>query len=178
MKKLFLSAILLGAFAFGYSQSAYYNDYRSSVTGTNWEAVASSLLLNSSQKQKLLNLNNQYPNYDSWNREYGNNPERWSTDRYSSIQRIMGNEKYVKYKNKYYKGQNPVALYNRNKNNDARYKHLTKKAKNKKQSYKSMDYKKSKKRGDGSHVWVKGNASTSAKAKGNGNGKGNGKGRK
>ena len=156
MKKLFLSAILMGAFTFGYSQSVYYNDYRNSVTSTNWETVAANLLLSPTQKQQLFSLNNQYPTYDSWNREYANQPERWSTDRYSSMQRIMGNEKYLKYKNKYHKGQNPVALYNRNKNNDARYKHLTKKAKSKKNSYKAMDYKKSKKRGDGSHVWVKG----------------------
>ncbi|MCB4234422.1 hypothetical protein LDL59_03030 [Kaistella anthropi] len=29
----------------------------------------------------------------------------------------MGTEKYTQFKNKYYKGQNPVAVYNRNKNN-------------------------------------------------------------
>lgn len=156
MKKLFLSAILMGAFTFGYSQSGYYNDYRSSVTGMNWETVAANLLLSSTQKQQLFSLNNQYPTYDSWNREYGNQPERWSADRYSSIQRILGNDKYAKFKNKYYKGQNPVAVYNRNKNNDARTKHLTQKSKQRKNSYKAMDYEKSKKRGDGSHVWVKG----------------------
>ena len=60
------------------------------------------------------------------------------------------------FKNKYYKGQNPIAVYNRNKNNDARTKHLTKKVKKKNNSYKMTDYEKSKKRGDGSYLWVKG----------------------
>jgi hypothetical protein len=41
----------------------------------------------------------------------------------------LGRDKYAKFKNKYYKGQNPVAVYNRNKNNDKRYKHMDKKAK-------------------------------------------------
>lgn len=163
MKKFIISAFLLGAFTFGYSQSQYYNDYRSSVTGMNWETIASNLLLSSTQKQQLFNLNNQYPTYDSWNREYGNQPERWSTDRYASIQRIMGNDKYVKFKNKYYKGQNPVAVFNRNKNNDSRTKHLTKKATQRKNSTKMMDYNKSKKRGDGSHLWVKGKSNGKGK---------------
>ncbi len=156
MKKLFLSAILLGAFTFGYSQSAYYNDYRSSVTGMDWQTIATNLLLSSTQKQQLFNLNNQYPTYDSWNNQYGSRPEQWSTDRYTAMQRIMGNEKYTKFKNKYYKGQNPVAVYNRNKNKDARTKHLTKKYTQRKNSTKMMDYNKSKKRGDGSHLYIKG----------------------
>lgn len=138
MKKLFLTALLLGAFTFGYSQSTYYNDYRSSVTSMNWETVAANLLLSPTQKQQLFALNNQYPTYDSWNRNYKDQPERWSTDRYSSIQRIMGNEKYLKFKNKYYKGQNPVALYNKNKNNDKRYNHVKSKAKNSSRSYKGQ----------------------------------------
>ncbi|WP_294308105.1 hypothetical protein [uncultured Chryseobacterium sp.] len=35
----------------------------------------------------------------------------------------------MKFKNTYYKGQNLVAVYNRNKNNDKRYKHMDKKMK-------------------------------------------------
>ena len=136
MKKLFLTAILLGSFTFGYSQSAYYNDYRSSVTSMNWETVAANLLLSPTQKQQLFALNNQYPTYDSWNSNYRDQPERWSTDRYSSIQRIMGNDKYLKFKNKYYKGQNPVAVYNKNKNSNKRYKHIQNKAKKSNRNYK------------------------------------------
>ncbi|MBF8457660.1 hypothetical protein IV494_10765 [Kaistella sp. G5-32] len=156
MKKFFLSAIILGAFSFGYSQSTYYNDYSNSVNTMNWESVASSLVLNATQKQQLSNLNNQYPTYDSWNAKYANQPEKWSSDRYSSMQRILGNDKYKKFKNKYYKGQNPVAVYNKNKHHDSRKKHMEHKSKHRNESYKARDYEKSKKRGDGSHLWVKG----------------------
>lgn len=176
MKKFILSATLLVAFAFGYSQSTYYNDYTNTVNTMNWESVASSLVLNPTQKQQLLNLNNQYPTYDSWNKEYANHPERWSTDRDASMQRILGNDKYAKFKNKYYKGKNPVAVYNRNKHHDSRKKHLEYKSKQRNNSYKMMDYEKSKKRGDGSHLYVKGQENRQGKE--NGHGKGHGKGHK
>jgi hypothetical protein len=68
------------------------------------------------------------PTGDSWNRVYDNNPDRWRNDRYVELERILGRDKYAKFKNRYYKGQNPVAVYNRNKNNDKRYKHMDKKA--------------------------------------------------
>lgn len=141
MKKLFFTAMILGACTFGYSQSAYYNDYRSSISTINWETVAANLLLSPQQKQQLFALNNQYPDYNSWNRTYGSNPDRWRQDRYGEIERIMGADKYTKFKNKYYKGQNPVAVYNRNKNNDMRYKHLNKKAKSHAVKGKSGAYK-------------------------------------
>ena len=120
MKKL-ITFLSLGFFTFGYSQSDYYNDYQNSINSINWTDVVTSLLLSPSQQNQLMALNNQYPDYNSWNRVYGNNPDRWRTDRYNSMAQIMGNEKYVKFKNKYYKGQNPVAVYNRNKNNYKKY---------------------------------------------------------
>ena len=173
MKKLLSTALMLGAFTFGYSQNSYYNDYRSSVTGYNWETIAANLLLNPQQKQQLFALNNQYPDYDSWNREYGSNPDRWRNDRFGQMERIMGSTKYTKFKNRYYKGQNPVAVYNRNKNNDMRYKHLNKKSKTYKNKnarkngqYQAAEYEKAKKRGDGSHQWVRGGKSGNGKGKG------------
>ena len=120
MKKL-LTALAIGAFTFGYTQSAYYNDYRSSISGINWQTVAAELLLTPQQKQQLFALNNQYDDYNSWNRVYGNNPDQWRYDRYGQLERILGKDKYTKFKNRYYKGQNPVAVYNRNKNNHKRY---------------------------------------------------------
>lgn len=120
MKKIFV-ALLIGAFTLGYSQSSYYNDYRSSISGINWQTVAAQLLLTPNQKEQLFALNNRYDDYDSWNRVYGNNPDRWRTDRYGEMERIFGKDKYTKFKNKYYKGQNPVAVYNRNKNNNKPY---------------------------------------------------------
>lgn len=160
MKKLFLTALFLSAFTFGYSQSAYYNDYRSSVTSFNWEIIAANLLLSPTQKQQLFALNNQYPTYDSWNRKYNDQPERWSTDRYSSIQRIMGNDKYLKFKNKYYKGQNPVALYNKNKNNEKRYKHIQNKAKKSNSYYKGKKTAVIKSKSNNGHKAVKSNGNS------------------
>ena len=116
MKKL-ITILSLGMFSLGYSQSVYYNDYQRSISDVNWQTVAANLLLSNQQKAQLFELNNQYPDYNSWNRVYANNPDQWRTDRYTSIHRIMGTEKYTQFKNKYYKGQNPVAVYNRNKNN-------------------------------------------------------------
>ena len=94
MKKL-ITFLSLGFFTFGYSQSDYYNDYQNSINSINWTDVVTSLLLSPSQQNQLMALNNQYPDYNSWNRVYGNNPDRWRTDRYNSIAQIMGNEKYV-----------------------------------------------------------------------------------
>jgi hypothetical protein len=129
MKKIFISAFLIGTFSLGYAQSDYYNDYRRSVTDVNWQTVVADLLLSTTQANEINSLNRRYDNYDGWNRVYANNPDRWSTDRYSELERIMGRDKYAKFKTKYYKGKNPVAVYNSNKNNDKRYKHMDKKAK-------------------------------------------------
>lgn len=160
MKKLLLT-LSIGIFSLGYSQSDYYDDYQSSVNSINWADVASALLLNTTQQNQLSALNNQYPDYSTWQRKYANNPDRWRTDRYASIQQIMGQEKYTKFKNKYYKGQNPVAVYNRNKNNYKKYqknKFKNYKSNNQGQNTKSMkEYNKRKKKADGSHLYIKGN---------------------
>jgi hypothetical protein len=129
MKKLLMTAIFLGIFSSSYAQSDYYNDYRRSVTDINWQSVISDLLLTPAQSNQVYALNDRYSDYNSWNRVYVNNPDRWREDRYVELERILGRDKYAKFKNKYYKGQNPVAVYNRNKNNDKRYKHMNKKVK-------------------------------------------------
>lgn len=84
MKKL-ITILSLGIFSLGYSQSAYYNDYRRSITDVNWQTVAANLLLSPQQKSDLFALNNQYSDYNSWNRAYGSNPDQWIVDRYRSI---------------------------------------------------------------------------------------------
>lgn len=129
MKKLILTAVFLGAFGLGYAQSDYYNDYRRSVTDVNWQSVISDLVLSNTQANQVYALNDRYRDYNSWNSVYVGNPDRWRNDRYMELERIMGKDKYAKFKNKYYKGQNPVAVYNRSKNNDKRYKHMNKKVK-------------------------------------------------
>ncbi len=129
MKKLILTAVFLGTFGLGYAQSDYYNDYRKSVTDVNWQSVISDLVLSNTQANQVYALNDRYRDYNSWNSVYVGNPDRWRNDRYMELERIMGKDKYAKFKNKYYKGQNPVAVYNRSKNNDKRYKHMNKKVK-------------------------------------------------
>ncbi len=129
MKKWLYTALLLGTFSLSYAQSDYYNDYRRSVTDINWQSVISDLVLSSTQANQVYALNDRYRDYNSWNSVYVSNPDRWRNDRYVELERILGKDKYAKFKNKYYKGQNPVAVYNRSKNNDKRYKHMNKKAK-------------------------------------------------
>lgn len=121
--------MLVGTFGLSYAQTDYYNDYRRSITDVNWQSVISDLVLSTTQANQIYALNDRYRDYDSWNRVYDNNPDRWRNDRYVELERILGRDKYAKFKNRNYKGQNLVAVYNRNKNNDKRYKHMDKKAK-------------------------------------------------
>lgn len=129
MKKLIITMMLVGTFGLSYAQTDYYNDYRRSISDVNWQSVISDLVLSTTQENQIYALNDRYRDYDSWNSVYVNNPDRWRNDRYVELERILGRDKYAKFKNRYYKGQNPVAVYNRNKNNDKRYKHMDKKAK-------------------------------------------------
>ncbi|WP_336691168.1 MULTISPECIES: hypothetical protein [unclassified Chryseobacterium] len=129
MKKLIITMMLVGTFGLSYAQTDYYNDYRRSISDVNWQSVISDLVLSTTQANQIYALNDRYRDYDSWNSIYVNNPDRWRNDRYVELERILGRDKYAKFKNRYYKGQNPVAVYNRNKNNDKRYKHMDKKAK-------------------------------------------------
>ena len=126
MKKLFVTAALV-TFTYGFSQTYYYDDYRKSIIEVNWDRAGYELGLTPTQIAALNLLNNRYPDYDSWNSYYGDRPDNWRTDRYGEIERILGREKYENFKHKYYKGQNPVAVYNRNKNNNIP---LTSQAKN------------------------------------------------
>ncbi|UKB85636.1 hypothetical protein LF887_08440 [Chryseobacterium sp. MEBOG06] len=109
MKKLLIVAAL-GVFTLGFSQS-YYNDYRGSVSSINWGQVAIFLGLNNNQINQLTLLNNRYPDYNSWNRVYGKAPNRWYTDRYYAMERIMTPAQYKKFSSRYYQGQNPRLKY-------------------------------------------------------------------
>lgn len=119
--------MLVGTFSLTYAQSDYYNDYRRSITDVNWQGVIADLLLSKTQANEIYSLNDRYHDYNSWNRAYDRTPDRWRNDRFVELERIMGPEKYGKFKNKYYKGQNPVAVYNRDKNKGKKYKHTEKK---------------------------------------------------
>ncbi|MDQ0782220.1 hypothetical protein [Chryseobacterium sp. W4I1] len=144
MKKILFALLLTGTFSLSFAQSDYYNDYRRSISDVNWQSVATELLLSAVQVKQLNTLNDRYSNYDSWNRVYVSQPDRWREDRYYEIERILGRDKYTKFKKNYYKGQNPVAVYNRNKNNYKKYN--SKEYKEYKKEYKKA-YKKENKHG-------------------------------
>ncbi len=77
---------------------------------------------------------------------------------------------FGKFKNKYYKGRNPVAVYNRNKNNYKsnqvkKYNTIQSKKRNNGVNTKSMnEYQRRKKLNDGSHLHVKGNMNSKGKS--------------
>ncbi|MCS4300753.1 hypothetical protein [Chryseobacterium sp. BIGb0232] len=120
MKKLLLTALLIGTFSLSYAQSDYYNDYRRSISDINWQSVVADLLLSTTQANQVYALNDRYRDYDSWNRVYVVEPGRWNGDRYSELERILGREKYIVFKKRYYRGQNPVIIYGR-KNDYKKY---------------------------------------------------------
>ena len=121
MKKLILTALFVGTFSLSYAQSDYYNDYRRSISDINWQRVITDLVLSSTQANQIYVLNDRYHDYDTWNRVYVVEPGRWRNDRYSELERILGREKYIIFKKKYYRGQNPVIVYGRNKNDYKKY---------------------------------------------------------
>lgn len=126
MKKIMALAMFVGFFGFGFSQNYYYDDYRRSINDVNWQTIVADLLLTPQQKDQLFALNNRYPSYDNFIVVYRDNPDRWRNDRYYEIERILGPVKYKKFKNRYYKGQNPVAYYNRDKHAEKDYKKAVK----------------------------------------------------
>lgn len=74
--------MLVGTFGLSYAQTDYYGDYRRSISDVNWQSVISDLVLSTTQANQIYALNNRYKDYDSWNRVYDNNPDRWRNDRY------------------------------------------------------------------------------------------------
>ncbi|MET3037611.1 hypothetical protein ABXT08_16035 [Chryseobacterium sp. NRRL B-14859] len=121
MKKLLLTVFFTGIFSLSYAQSDYYNDYRRSITDINWQTVVADLLLSTTQANQINALNDRYRDYNTWNRVYVVDPGRWREDRYSELERILGREKYIAFKKRYYKGQNPVIVYGRSKNDYKKY---------------------------------------------------------
>ncbi|MGR3856991.1 hypothetical protein [Chryseobacterium indologenes] len=140
MKKLILTALLVGTFSMSYAQSDYYNDYRRSISDINWQRVITDLVLSTAQANQIYVLNDRYRDYDTWNRVYVVEPGRWRNDRYSELERILGREKYILFKKKYYRGQNPVIVYGRNKNDYKKFrKQQEKYYKNQEKYYKKQN---------------------------------------
>jgi hypothetical protein len=135
MKKLLLTAFLIGTFSLSYAQSDYYNDYRRSISDINWQTVITDLVLSTTQANQVYALNDRYRDYNSWNRVYVVDPGRWRGDRYSELERILGREKYIVFKKRYYRGQNPVIVYGRNKADYKKYRKEQKKYHKEKAKY-------------------------------------------
>lgn len=118
MKKI-ITLIAFAIFGFSFSQTTViYQNYRNSIVSVNWNALGVELNLTPSQRNAITVLNNRYPTYESWYVVYKDRPGYWERDRDRELRRILGSTSYVKYKNKYYKGNNPNAVYNRNKGNN------------------------------------------------------------
>jgi len=150
MKKLLLTALLVGTFSLSYAQSDYYNDYRRSISDINWQRVITDLVLSTAQANQIYVLNDRYRDYDTWKKVYVVEPGRWRNDRYSELERILGREKYIIFKKKYYRGQNPVIVYARSKNDYKKYRKQREKYYKKQEKY----YKKQNKhRGHGHDDW-------------------------
>ena len=117
MKKTF-SIIALLIFGFYFSQTIVYENYRNSILSVNWNSLGLELNLTPAQRNQIIVLNNRYPTYESWYVVYKDRPDYWRRDRDREIRRILGETKYLKYKNEYYKGKNPKAIYHKGKHKE------------------------------------------------------------
>ena len=90
---------------------SYYNDYRNSIISINWSAFFHRYRLNRFQIEQIIDLNNRYQNFNSWDSYYGSNPDRWYYERFNALQIILGPQIFVIFQNHYYQGYNPVAYF-------------------------------------------------------------------
>ncbi len=89
----------------------YYDDYRQSLQIINWNRFFRENNLSRRQISMILDLNNQFNNFNVWNSYYRSNPQRWYYDRYFALERILGPSVYIVFQNNYYNGYNPVIYY-------------------------------------------------------------------
>ena len=115
MKKTF-SIIALLIFGFYFSQTIVYENYRNSILSVNWNSLGLELNLTPAQRNQIVVLNNRYPTYESWYVVYKDRPDYWRRDRDREIRSILGETKYLKYKNEYYKCKYNQAIYYNGKN--------------------------------------------------------------
>ena len=93
-----------------YYQS-YYNDYQNSIISINWNQFFVNYHLNRHQIQLVINLNNRYRDFASWNYYYGRNPDRWYYERFNALRFILGPTIFVNFQNHYYHGRSPVVYF-------------------------------------------------------------------
>lgn len=90
---------------------SYYNDYRNSILSVNWNHFFIKYRLNRYQIQQIINLNNRYQDFASWDYYYGSNPDRWYYERFHALQIILGPRIFINFQNNYYHGYNPVVYF-------------------------------------------------------------------
>ncbi len=90
---------------------SYYNDYRKSIYGVNWNRFFATYRLSHWQIQQIVMLNEMFPTFSAWNSYYRYNPDRWYYDRFFALQQILGPRIYVIYQNNFYNGYNPVVYF-------------------------------------------------------------------
>ncbi len=90
---------------------SFYNDYRQSISRVNWNRLFRDLRLNAWQVNMIIELNNQFPDYYTWNSYYNSNPSRWYYDRFYAMEQILGSRGFNLYRNNYYNGRSPVQFY-------------------------------------------------------------------
>ena len=93
-----------------YYQS-YFNDYRNSIVSINWDQFYRRYNLSPDQIQRIIYLNQQYSDFNSWNSYYSVNPDRWYYERFFAMRNILGPQIFVVYQRNYYHGYNPVVYF-------------------------------------------------------------------
>ncbi|WP_326982365.1 hypothetical protein VUJ46_19605 [Chryseobacterium sp. MYb264] len=91
-----------------------YNDYRNSIVNINWNVFFTQNRLSRWQIDQILQLNNLYSSFSTWNNFYRYNPDRWYYDRFYALERIMGPRVFVVFQNNYYRGYSSPVVYFQN----------------------------------------------------------------
>ena len=92
--------------------TSFYNDYYNSIQQVNWNRFFSEYRVPRPTINLIIQLNNQFPSFSSWNSYYRMNPRRWWYDRFYALEHILGPQLFVIFQRQYYQGYNPVVYYN------------------------------------------------------------------
>lgn len=90
---------------------SYYNDYRQSILGINWESIFVEFRLSPMQIHQIMRLNNRFSDFSFWYEYYGTNPDRWYYDRFYALERILGTRIFAVFQNRYYNGYAPITYF-------------------------------------------------------------------
>lgn len=89
----------------------FYQDYQNSITNIQWNNFFRQYNVSPYQAQMVMQLNNMYPTFSTWNSVYRNNPRRWYYDRFYALEQILGRSLFQAFQNMFYRGTAPIAYY-------------------------------------------------------------------